>query len=492
MKYYIGIDIGTSSVKVTCIDENANVTGESSKEYKIEEPRSGWKEIDPEKWIKGIEEAFYDLFEKIDPQKVEAIGVTGQMHTVIFLDEDGRSIRPALMWNDTRTANLIPKLREKISVIDEVSYISNIISTGSPAANLFWLSQYEEENFAKIHKFLIGPDYIAYRLTGSVQTDYCEASTSSLCDLKTGKWSQPVRELLEFPEEIYPEIKGTCEVCGTVTKEWQEKFHFKQNVKVLTGTGDNPAAAISTGCFAKRYPVLSLGTSGVLMYPKKEINFGVKGKNILFSMDGKNVLILVQGVVQSTGSSLAWWVKNILHTSDFMEETTGVDIRHLGENDLIFYPHLVGDKTIYQDPKLRGSFVGIGTDTTRKDMTIAVMEGIAFAVKQLVSVMGISKEDLARLKVTGGGSKNEVWMQILSDVLNTKIEQLESGAGAGYGIALAAAASGDKDISMEDLIEQTVSVRKTFIPRQYNRELYEQKYQKYLRIYDAMKHIYQK
>lgn len=461
MKYYIGIDIGTSSVKITCIDENANVTGESSKEYKIEEPRSGWKEIDPEKWIKGIEEAFYDLFEKIDPQKVEAIGVTGQMHTVIFLDEDGRSIRPALMWNDTRTANLIPKLREKISVIDEVSYISNIISTGSPAANLFWLSQYEEENFAKIHKFLIGPDYIAYRLTGSVQTDYCEASTSSLCDLKTGKWSQPVRELLEFPEEIYPEIKGTCEVCGTVTKEWQEKFHFKQNVKVLTGTGDNPAAAISTGCFAKGYPVLSLGTSGVLMYPKKEINFGVKGKNIL-------------------------------HTSDFMEETTGVDIRHLGENDLIFYPHLVGDKTIYQDPKLRGSFVGIGTDTTRKDMTIAVMEGIAFAVKQLVSVMGISKEDLARLKVTGGGSKNEVWMQILSDVLNTKIEQLESGAGAGYGIALAAAASGDKDISMEDLIEQTVSVRKTFIPRQYNRELYEQKYQKYLRIYDAMKHIYQK
>lgn len=206
----------------------------------------------------------------------------------------------------------------------------------------------------------------------------------------------------------------------------------------------------------------------------------------------RNVLILVQGVVQSTGSSLAWWVKNILHTSDFMEETTGVDIRHLGENDLIFYPHLVGDKTIYQDPKLRGSFVGIGTDTTRKDMTIAVMEGIAFAVKQLVSVMGISKEDLARLKVTGGGSKNEVWMQILSDVLNTKIEQLESGAGAGYGIALAAAASGDKDISMEDLIEQTVSVRKTFIPRQYNRELYEQKYQKYLRIYDAMKHIYQK
>ena len=135
---------------------------------------------------------------------------------------------------------------------------------------------------------------------------------------------------------------------------------------MLTGTGDNPAAAIATGCFAKGYPVLSLGTSGVLMYPKKKINFEVKGKNILFSMDGKDVLILVQGVVQSTGSSLAWWVKNTLQADDFMEETTGVDLKHLGENELMFYPHLVGDKTIYQDPELRGSFVGIGTDTTRK------------------------------------------------------------------------------------------------------------------------------
>lgn len=491
MKYYIGIDIGTSSVKLTCIDENAKVAGESSREYKIEEPKSGWKEIDPEKWIKGMEEAFAELFKTIDSKKVEAIGVTGQMHTVIFVDREGKSIRPALMWNDTRTANLIPKLRKKIQMINEVSYISNIISTGSPAANLFWLSQYEEENFAKIHKFLIGPDYIAYRLTGKIQTDYCEASTSSLCDLKTGRWSEEIRRLFKFPRDIYPEIKGTCEVCGIVTKQWQEKFHFKQDVKVLTGTGDNPAAAIATGCFAKGYPVLSLGTSGVLMYPKKKINFEVKGKNILFSMDGKDVLILVQGVVQSTGSSLAWWVKNTLQADDFMEETTGVDLKHLGENELMFYPHLVGDKTIYQDPELRGSFVGIGTDTTRKEMTIAVMEGIAFAVKQLVSVMGVSKEELARLKVTGGGSKNEVWMQILADVLNTKVEQLESGAGAGYGIALCAAAAGDEDLSMNDLIEQTVSIKNTFIPRQYNRELYEQKYQKYLRVYDALKHIYQ-
>lgn len=301
MKYYIGIDIGTSSVKVTCIDENAKVIGESSKEYKIEEPKPGYKEINPEKWIRGTKEAFVELFEKIDPQKVEAIGVTGQMHTVIVLGQEGKVIRPALMWNDTRTANLVPMLKQKISEIDEVSYISNIISTGSPAVNLFWLSQYEEENFAKVSKFLIGPDYIAYRLTGSIQTDYCEASTSSLCDLKTATWSESIRNLLGFSRKIYPPIKGACEVCGTITKEWQEEFHLKQSVKVLTGTGDNPAAAIATGCFAKEYPVLSLGTSGVLMYPKKKIDFKAKGKNILFSMDGKNVLILVQGVVQYNG-----------------------------------------------------------------------------------------------------------------------------------------------------------------------------------------------
>ena len=488
MKYYIGIDMGTSSVKITCIDETGEILSEKSSEYEIKEPKSGWKEIEPETWIHGMDQAFLELLKEIDSKKIEAIGVTGQMHTLVTLDKKGQSIRPALMWNDTRTADMIPDLKKRVQNLKEDSHISNIISTGSPAANLLWIKDNEPENFEKIYKFIIGPDYIVFRLTGQIQTDYCEASTSSLCSLKTGKWSDEMRRMLGFSERIYPSICGSLKTAGYVTDEWRRRYGLGNHVRVLAGTGDNPAAAISTGCFVEGYPVLSLGTSGVLMYPRKRFDLSAKGKNILFSMNGKDVFILVQGVVQSTGSSLSWWIKNILGTSNFAGEAGEIDTAHLGENALIFYPHLVGDKTIYQDPKLQGAFLGIGTDTTRKDMTVAVMEGIAFAVRQLADVMCISKKDLAKLKVTGGGAKNEVWMQILSDVLNTEIGQLDSTAGAVYGIALAA---GCKDmVSMKEMIHHTVSVKKIFVPREYNARLYEKKYQRYLKVYQALQSVY--
>lgn len=486
MSYYVGIDIGTSSAKLLMIDRQGNVIKSSSRSYEIIENTPGWKEIDPGVWMKAVEECMFKLLSGIDAAKVEAIGVTGQMHTVVLLDEAGASIRPALMWNDTRTASMLPELRQKIRSIREISYLANVISTGSPAVNLWWIKENEPENFSKIKKFLIGPDYIVYRLTGQYQTDYCEASTSSMCDLQQGKWSSEIREILGFPENIYPEIKGTGEIAGTLLPEYQEMYGLNPGVKVIVGTGDNPAAAISTGCFAKNYPVLSFGTSGVLMFPRKKVEFDAKGKNILFSIDGKNVSVLVQGAVQSCGSSLGWWIEKIQQTKDYDSVIGQTDMAHLGESSVIFYPHLTGDKTIYADPDLRGCFLGIGTDVTREDMTIAVIEGICFAVKQLADEMNITSEKLIDLRVTGGGAKNAVWMQILADVLNTSVIQLESNAGAGYGIALVAAAAVEKDMSIEQLIEQTLVEKEKFRPRAYNTELYQKKYKKYLGIYEAV------
>ena len=490
MEQYIGIDIGTSSAKLTLINDAGEIRKESSREYEISQPKPGWKEIDPESWMDAVEEAMAELLSGEDPEHIGAIGVTGQMHTAVFLGWDGAPIRPALMWNDTRTMDLVKETKEKISKVPEVSYTSNIISTGSPAINLLWLKKNEPEQFRKMKTFLIGPDYIVFRLTGQCQTDYCEASTSSLFDLKTGTWSSKIREILGFPKKIYPKVKGSQETAGYVAEVWRRKFGFKNQVKVIVGTGDNPAAAISTGCFSNRYPVLSLGTSGVLMFPKEKMDFGTKGKNIMFSADGKNIMTLVQGVVQSTGSSFGWWVRQILKADDFSAETSEVDMESLGENNLIFYPHLAGDKTIYGDPALRGALIGIGTETTRQDITAAVMEGICFGVRQLTEVMHIGKTALQSLKVTGGGSKNEVWMQILADVLNTKVEQLESGAGAGYGIALMAASVSGRDVTLEQMVGRTVRTKKCFNPRRYHAELYEIKYQKYKKVYKALTDVF--
>lgn len=486
MRYFIGIDVGTSSAKVTIINEVGLIIGESSKAYRISEPYPGWKEIDPDTWMKAVDEAMEELIGSIKSDKISGIGVTGQMHTVVFIGKNGKSVRPALMWNDTRTSEIIPELKCRIRGCTEISHLSHIISTGSPAANLLWLKEHEPHNFEKISKFIIGPDYIVYRLTGKVQTDYCEASTSSLFNLLKKEWAPEIRRMLDFPEDIYPEIRGAGEIAGEVLPYWSEKYGLNKNVKVIVGTGDNPAAAISTGCLSGGYPVLSLGTSGVLMVPKKKTNMEAKGKNIIFSLDKKNIYTLVQGVVQSCGSSMNWWIQDILNSNDIKKEA---DIDEFKENNLLFYPHLTGDKTIYAEPMLRGAFLGLGTDTTRKEMTFAVMEGIAFGIRQLMEEMQISTGVRNELPVTGGGSGNPVWMQILADILNIKTTQLESAAGAGYGIALAAAWA-VMGVPMGELLKDTVNIKKIFSPDEKAVKYYDKKYRHYCKIHDALNNVY--
>lgn len=486
--YFIGIDLGTSSIKLILIDHTGTVIKEASQDYRLIQPAQGWKEIRPETWWEAAEISMKALLEGIDAGQVEGIGITGQMHTIIMLDEHGDSIRPALMWNDIRTKELLPDLKKQMEQTD-VSYINKFISTGSPAANLLWFKENEPELFTKLAHFLIGPDYLVYRFTGSFGTDFCEASTSSLYDLEKHEWSPAVRRIIGLPESVYPKVRGSAEIIGEILPEAASQFGLNPKAKVIAGTGDNPAAAIPTGCLGSGYPVFSLGTSGVLMFPRKAPDFEAKGKNILFSFDGKRCYTLVQGVIQSCGSGYNWWNRDILH-QDFNVADKGINIDKLGESPLIFYPHLVGDKNIYADPDLRGAFLGLSTDTTRSDMTQAVMEGIALALKQLMDEMHLKKEDIAQLKAIGGGSKSRVWMQILADVLDSPVEQLDGNTGAGYGMALLAAYSCGAITSLDDIANRSVSVKERFLPRPYNAELYKKKYRQYLRIHDAVKKIF--
>ena len=488
MANFIGIDLGTSSVKLILTDETGKVLAEAGEDYALLQPRPGWKEIDPETWWDAFCRAMDSLLKDADGRNVAGIGVTGQMHTVVLLDENGKSIRPALMWNDTRTRNLIPGMRERV-VGKEALSIRGILSTGSPAANLLWLRREEPENFRRLYKFLIGPDYLVYRLTGAYGTDYCEASTSSLYDSLSRKWSPLMREIVRLPENVYPEVRGSAEIAGTVLPEIAERFGLNPAAKVLTGTGDNPAAAIATGCLGAGYPVFSLGTSGVLMFPRKKPDFESKGKNILFSFDGEIFYTLVQGVVQSCGSGYNWWNRSVLGLSDFSGADRDIDVERLGENRVLFYPHLVGDKTIYADPSLRGAFIGLSTDASRADLTQAVMEGVAFALKELTEAMRLTPENLRNLKTIGGGSRSAVWMQILADVLNLPVERMEGSTGAGYGMALLAAYSCGAVPSLERLAAGAVTVKGRFEPRTRNAALYEEQYGRYRRIHDALKAI---
>lgn len=489
MAYYIGLDLGTSSVKVCLTDEKGTLIKESSCSYEVLQPDLGWKEISPEIWWEKSCEALSELLRDVDGTLVKGIGVTGQMHTLILLDEQGEVVRPALMWNDTRTASLVPGMMDAIRDT-EIGYLNRILSTGSPAANMLWVKENEPDNFARIKKFLIGPDYIVYCLTGVYGTDYCEASTSSMYDTVAKCWSPVMQKILGLPDEVYPEVKGSAEIAGTIKPELAERFGINEQTVVIVGTGDNPAASIPTGCLGNNYPVFSMGTSGVLMFPREKLDYTAKGKNILFGFDREHCNILVQGVVQSCGSTFSWWNIDIMENDGFKQIDSMFDMEQLGEGQLLFYPHLVGDKTIYADPLLRGAFIGLSTDTTRTDMTLAVMEGIAFALKQLAEELRLKDTKLNELKVIGGGAKSRVWMQILADVMELPIAQMGGEGGAGYGMALLAAyACGEID-SIEKISDHAVQVREHFYPRERQAALYKEKYEKYLLIHQALKPIF--
>lgn len=487
MKFFAGIDIGTSSAKFLVIDEHGKIHGQKSIAYDYSSPQSGWTEIEPAIWIKSVEEGMESLLGDLPAdcrENISAIGVTGQMHTTVFLDEQGKSLRPALMWNDTRTLSLLSDVKERIEGNKQIPYLAKIISTGSPAINLYWLKTAEPENFSRLRKFLIGPDYVVYRLTGFMGTDYCEASTSSLYDFECATWSKDMKKILGLPDEIFPPINGAGIVVGTLSSEFAQKWQLSSKVKVIAGTGDNPAAAFANGVGSDSDSILSLGTSGVLVVARSQADFNRRGKNIAFSADGKQISYLGQGVVQATGRAMNWWMKNILREKDLDGDLRTFDTEKLGENDLIFYPHIMGEKTIYGDMSLRGAFLGLSDETTRADMQIAVMEGITFGVKELVEAMGIARENLNPVRVTGGGARSKIWLQIIADVLEMPVIQLSNNASAVYGVALLA---GGKEIQREDS-EDTRKI--IFRPRLKNAVLYRKKYRRYKKIHDSMKEIF--
>ena len=504
---YLGIDMGTSSVKLTLIDEQKNILDSASRRCDLEYPAPGQVQINPEVWYEALIDAMDEIFGRQSGSKLAGIGVTGQMHTLIVLDENGKPVCPAIMWNDTRTAELVPQLREAAGRMPGGEQIEKIVSTGSPAAGLFWLRKERPEWFARIRKFLIGPDYLVYRLTGKAGTDFCEASTSSLFRMDTAQWSEEMREFLGLAKEVYPPIKGSCTAVGNVDPGIAHRFGFAEDVFVIAGTGDNLASAISTGCMQGGYPVISLGTSGVLMVPVTRAGELKKGKTMLYSPDGKTFSYLVQGVVQSAGESVSWLVHKTLGREDPESLEKEADIERILGSELLFYPHLSGEKTLFADPTIRGALIGLRADMTDVDLYGAVLEGISFAFRELAEKMGLDLSVHNRIKAVGGGSVSDLWLQILADVLGVTIERVGKTVGACVGAACMAAETavsgsgsaqapeaadhGKRNPEMEKAAAQTgeTGIDRAFDPVPGHRALCDAKYRRYLRIRQAVKLI---
>ncbi len=431
--YVLGLDLGTSSLKASLADENGRILQTFQEDYSLQEPQKGWKEIDPKVWKQAMEAVFAKLGPTICFQ-VEAIAITGQMHTIVLLDEAGKPLCPALMWNDLRTKDLIDGLKQTIRTFKKAGHIANFIATGSPAANLYWLKENDPDTYQQIAKILIAPDYLTYLLTGTSCTDACDASTSALMDVNQGIWADEMLNLLGLQTDQLPILLSLNEPAGMITKDYQDRYGFPTDCLVYPATGDNAASALSYGLFDNHKPILSIGTSGVLMIERDQPVFDRKGKNIRVQPDSGPTRYMAQGSISCAGNALSWWLKKIVKENDFDYVLQAHEKTNPLTNPVLFYPHLNGEKTIYANPDLKGTFLQLGNDTTKEEMTMALIEGVAFGFQDLMENMGVNPADLDSIEVTGGGSKSKAWMQTIADVLQVPALCRKNSSSAGQGV----------------------------------------------------------
>lgn len=478
-KFYIGIDIGTTSIKLTVVDKGLNVLDDLQYDYSYLTSEKGFREIDPNIWIEIVLKGLKNIFQTFSASSIAGIGITGQMHTTVFLDKKKRPVRPAILWNDTRTQTMIPNIKEQLLHSNQSAHIAEIVSTGSPLANLLWVKQEETEQYDKIDRVMIAKDYVVLKLTDVYSTDYCDASTSSLFDLYQEQWSNEIMEIFDLSSTFFPSVNFSTKSVGSLTKNIQDKLGIDGNIPVVAGTGDNVASALISGCFSNNQPLISLGTSGVVGIPNKQHRLKKTGKNVIAKIQCDDDNILTQGTVQAGAKVNSWWLENILHTKDFSGEQDKIPQSLLGKNEVLFLPHLNGEKTLYALPELRGAFVGLSLSTTRESLYLAVLEGVAFGIRTLYEAMK-NTEDPKYFSIVGGGAKSQLWMQLFANILQTPIKRINTSQEAEHGAALLALIGRNGQLNFEHTDYQMIQPQNQLVQR------YEKEYRHYLKLTDLM------
>ena len=484
---YIGVDLGTSAVKLLLMDEKGNIKNIVSKEYPLSFPKSGWSEQNPEDWYEKSVEGIRELVDGFQKEQVAGISFGGQMHGLVTLDEKDQVIRPAILWNDSRSTKETDYFNEVIGKETLSKYTANIAFTGFTAPKILWMKENEPEKFAKIKKIMLPKDYLAYRLSGAFCSDYSDASGMLLLDVEHKCWSKEMMELCGITEEQLPTLYESYNVVGTLKEEVAKELGLPATVKVIAGAGDNAAAAIGTGTVGEGNCNISLGTSGTIFISSKQ--FKVDPHNALHSFAHADGHYHLMGCMLSAASCNKWWMEEILKTTDFDKEQE--EIVTLGENQVFYLPYLMGERSPHNDPKARATFIGMTMDTTREEMTQAVLEGVIFALRDSLEVARSLGIKIERTKICGGGAKSFLWKKMVANILNLKVEVIESEQGPALGGAILAAVGCGEYEDVESAVRQFVTVVETIEPEQELVEKYEERYQKFKQIYPALKPVFQ-
>lgn len=485
---YIGVDLGTSAVKLLLMNSDGKIEKIVSREYPLYFPHPGWSEQNPEDWYRESIEGIRELTADCDKSQVAGISFGGQMHGLVTLDENDEVIRPAILWNDGRSTQETDYLNQVVGTEKLSSYTANIAFTGFTAPKILWMRENEPDKFARIQKIMLPKDYLAYRLSGTFCSDYSDASGMLLMDVEHKCWSEEMMQLCGITREQLPELFESYEIVGNLKPQIAEKLGLSENVKIIAGAGDNAAAAVGTGTVGEGHCNISLGTSGTIFISSK--NFRVDSNNALHSFAHADGGYHLMGCMLSAASCNKWWMEEILKTSDFAGEQK--EIHRLGENNVFYLPYLMGERSPHNDPLARATFTGMTMDTTREEMTQAVLEGVVFALRDSLEVARSLGITIERTKICGGGAKSPLWKKMVANILNLKVDVLENEEGPALGGAILAAVGCGEYPDVQTAVKHLVHIRETVEPEAELVKKYEKQYGKFREIYPAMKEVFKK
>ncbi|WP_042221580.1 xylulokinase [Oceanobacillus manasiensis] len=490
MKYVIGIDLGTSAVKILLVDQNGNVTQEVTKQYALIQEKPGYSEQRPEDWLEQTIAGLAELLEGFHGEvtAIEGISFSGQMHGLVLLDEQQNVLRPAILWNDTRTTAQCKQIYDKVGEARLLDITKNPALEGFTLPKLLWVKEHEPEIYARARTFVLPKDYVRYRLTGTLHMDYSDAAGTLLLDVANMNWSSELCDVLDIDVNLCPPLVGSHEEVGHVTEEMAEKTGLSSATRVFAGGADNACGAIGAGILSEGKTLCSIGTSGVVLSYEQEGTKEFGGKVHYFN-HGAPEAYYTMGVTLAAGHSLSWF-KDVFATDvSFDVLLSEVATVPVGSNGLLFTPYISGERSPHADAMIRGSFIGMDSRHERKDFVRAVMEGITFSLNESLEVFRQNGKEMDTIVSIGGGSKSSEWLQMQADIFQTPIVRPSSEQGPGMGAAMLAAFGCGWFASLQDCADSFLEMDEIYHPFQENVVKYKELFAIYQDVYGQTKQL---
>lgn len=490
MKYVIGIDLGTSAVKILLVNQHGEVTHEVSKPYPLIQEQTGYSEQDPKAWVDQTVAGLSDLLKDFEGNRedIEGLSFSGQMHGLVLLDENNKVLRNAILWNDTRTTAECQDIYNVVGKERLLDITKNPALEGFTLPKILWVKKHEPKIFAQAAKFVLPKDYVRYKLTGKLQMEYSDAAGTLLLNVTKKEWSKEICDLLDIDFDICPPLVASYDEVGHLTADIAERTGLAEATRVFAGGADNACGAIGSGILEDGKTLASIGTSGVVLSYEASDDKDFQGKVHYFN-HGAPDAFYTMGVTLAAGYSLSWFKEVFASDESFDDLLADVGSVPVGSNGLLFTPYIVGERTPHADSAIRASFIGMDSSHERKDFVRAVLEGITFSLNESIQIFRDNGKTIDTIVSIGGGAKNKDWLQMQADIFDAKIIRLASEQGPGMGAAMLAAYGCGWFETLQDCANEFLNEDKTFLPNRKNVEKYKELFAIYQDIYGQTKEL---